>query len=247
MKLYLIRHAESANNVLYADTGSLEGRLPDPEITETGHRQAELLSGHLAAPEAAPRRRHDEPSGSTEYALTHLYCSLMTRSILTAEYIGKACGLRVKALADVFERKGIYEFDENGNEIGLPGPGLEYFNSRFPHVALPDGVSESGWWDRPVETDEEFLLRVANSLKSLFARHGDSDHRVGLVAHGDFIDQCVNEIMGVGRKQENYRSVWEANWVLHNTSVSRVDVVSGSTTVVYLNRIDHLDSELVTW
>ncbi len=39
MHLYLIRHAESANNHLYATTGG-GGRHPDPPLTERGHRQA---------------------------------------------------------------------------------------------------------------------------------------------------------------------------------------------------------------
>ena len=49
------------------------------------------------------------------------------------------------------------------------------------------------------------------------------------------------------RKQENYDNPWVANWVFHNTSISRIDFESGAHNVVYLNKIDHLAPQLVTW
>jgi len=53
--------------------------------------------------------------------------------------------------------------------------------------------------------------------------------------------------MGVSRSEENYSADWESNWVSHNTSISRIDFINGSQNVIYLNRIDHLSAELVTW
>jgi len=53
--------------------------------------------------------------------------------------------------------------------------------------------------------------------------------------------------MGVVRHQPNYDNHWVANWTFHNTSISRIDFVNGSNNVVYMNRIDHLLNELVTW
>jgi hypothetical protein len=53
--------------------------------------------------------------------------------------------------------------------------------------------------------------------------------------------------MGVHRKPENYKTHWVSNWVFHNTSISRLDIVNESRNVVYLNRIDHLPAEMVTW
>ena len=55
------------------------------------------------------------------------------------------------------------------------------------------------------------------------------------------------ELLGVNRLQPNYQGAWEANWVFHNTSISRIDISSSSRNVVYLNRIDHLPVDLVTW
>ena len=73
------------------------------------------------------------------------------------------------------------------------------------------------------------------------------DENVALVAHGDFIDQFINELMDVDRHAHNYANHWVANWAFHNTSISRIDFVDGAHNVIYLNRIDHLPTELITW
>ena len=246
MKLYLVRHAQSANNQLWNGTDHVDGRTPDPEITETGHRQAELLAKHLAHPEGEPRQHPFSPKRDSSFGLTHLYCSLMTRSILTADYIANICDIEPQALPDIFEKNGIYDFDDDGEMRGLAGPGREYFQSRFPYLHLPESVDDSGWWNRPAEDHDEFIDRVSAVVKRL-KQHEDNEACIAMVVHGDFIDQFVNELMGVDRHAHNYASDWVANWTFHNTSISRFDFVSGGHNVVYLNRIDHLPAELVTW
>jgi broad specificity phosphatase PhoE len=98
-----------------------------------------------------------------------------------------------------------------------------------------------------VESETQFLTRVETSLDEIQALHGHTDHSVAMVVHGDYIDQCINHMMGVERIPVNYKNAWVANWVFHNTSISRIDIVNGSRNVVYLNRIDHLPVDLVTW
>ena len=247
-KLYLIRHAQSENNAICDGRGNDQpGRVPDPEITATGHRQAEALAAHLAHPSAEPRQHPFQATDSAQFGLTQVYCSLMTRSILTANYIADACGLRLQALADVFEKHGIYDVDAQGNLRGLPGPGRDYFVDRFPQLGLPAELNDGGWWSRPAEDESAFLQRMRQVVADMRRRLQDSDDNVALVAHGDFIDQFMNELMGVVRHQPNYDNHWVANWTFHNTSISRVDFVDGAHNVVYLNRIDHLPNELVTW
>ena len=246
-KLYLIRHAQSANNEIWDGSDHHPGRQPDPEITEVGHRQAQSLAEHLVHPHAEPRQHPFVPSETIDFGLTHVYCSLMTRSILTAQYIAEACGLELKALPDIFEKHGIYETDADGGLQGLPGPGRGYFEERFPRLNLPEGLGEDGWWNRPAEDEPAFVERMQNVVAGFRQRLGDSDEVVALVAHGDFIDQFVNELMQVDRHQRNYDGHWFANWTFHNTSISRVDFVDGAHHVVYMNRIDHLPIDLVTW
>jgi len=247
-KLYLIRHAQSENNAIWDGSGDHQpGRKVDPEITAAGHRQAEVLSTHLAHPQAEPRQHPFQAATLPHFGLTHVYCSLMTRSILTAEHIASACELKLQALPDIFEKHGMYDVDEQGNLQGQAGPGREYFNERFPRLELPDDFNDAGWWNRPVEDETSFLQRMKNVVAAVRQRlHGSDDH-VAMVVHGDFIDQFVNELMGVVRHQPNYDNHWVANWTFHNTSISRFDFVQGAHNVVYLNRIDHLPNELVTW
>ena len=247
MKLYLIRHAESANNAVYGTDNQKAGHTSDPEITDPGHRQGQCLGRHFAMTDNEPRQHPHEKSSEIHYGLTHLYCSLMSRSLLTAQYIAEACGLNMVARPDIFEYQGIYEIDDNGNEVGVEGPGRSYFEKRFPDAHLPEELTEKGWWNRPVESETQFLSRVESSLDDIQALHGHTDHNVAMVVHGDYIDQSINQIMGVERIAENYNNPWVANWVFHNTSISRIGIVNGSRTVVYLNRIDHLPVDLVTW
>jgi broad specificity phosphatase PhoE len=171
----------------------------------------------------------------------------MTRSILTAEYIAGACDLELTALPDIFEKHGIYELADDGIARGLPGPGPDYFEQRFPRLNLPQDINPEGWWNRPFEDDIAFIERMQQVVAGIRQRLDDSDECIAMVAHGDFIDQFVNELMGVDRHQQNYDNHWVANWALHNTSISRIDFVNGSHNVVYMNRIDHLPNELVTW
>ena len=247
MRLYLIRHAESANNAVYGTGNQHSGHSPDPEITDPGRRQGQLLGQHFAMSDNEPRQHPYDKSSEIHYGLTHLYCSLMSRSLLTAQYIADACGLNMVARPDIFEYQGIYEFDDNGQEMGAEGPGRSYFEKRFPNAHLPEDLTEKGWWNRPVESESEFLIRVESSLNEIQMLHGHTDHNVAMVVHGDYIDQCINHIMGVERIPENYNNAWVANWVFHNTSISRIDIVNDSKNVVYLNRIDHLPGDLVTW
>jgi len=247
MKLYLIRHAQSANNEIYSPAGNEPGRHPDPEITEAGHRQAGLLAAHFARHDTEPRQRPFQSTSCLNFGLTHLYCSLMTRSILTAEYIARACDLPLQALPDIFEKYGVYQFDKTGIKKGVPGPSRDYFEERFPSLALPDEVGEQGWWSRPVESERAFRQRVKKAMMNIRLRHCGENDSVGMVVHGDFIDQCINALTGASRSDENYSADWEANWVSHNTSISRIDFTNGSQNVIYLNRIDHLSTDLVTW
>ena len=246
-RLYLVRHAQSANNVVWDGSPHQRGRHEDPEITELGHRQAAAVAEHFAHPHAEPPQRRHDPAGHSHFGLTHVYCSLMTRSVLTAEYIARACGLDLEAHPEIFEKWGIYNHDEDGNLVGLPGPGRDYFERRFPALKLPEDLDEGGWWNRPMEDEPGFVERVQRVVAEFSERLHGSDERVAIVVHGDFIDEFVNALTGAPRHGHNYRDGGGANWTFHNTSVSRVDFVDGTQNVVYLNRVHHLPNELVTW
>ena len=54
-RLYLIRHAQSANNLIWDGSDFHAERDVDPEITDTGHTQAQAVAKHLADPQGEPR------------------------------------------------------------------------------------------------------------------------------------------------------------------------------------------------
>lgn len=247
MRLYLIRHGQSANNAVEA-LGNPMARVSDPELTDRGDRQAELLAAHLGASEGDPSHHPRAPSrhDRTGYGLTHVYCSLMTRSILTAEHVARSCGLSLVADADLFERQGVYDLRPDGSKFGVPGPGRSYFAERFPDLVLPESLGDGGWYDRSHESDDVFLVRVRRIIDFIAKHHGGTDDHVALVIHGDLIDQLVNEYTGMARHPENYATHWAANWTVHNASISRIDIDGDARVIVYTNRVQHLPADLVT-
>jgi 2,3-bisphosphoglycerate-dependent phosphoglycerate mutase len=247
MKLYLVRHAESANNAIWHGPDRDGGRSPDPELTAVGLRQAAAVAEHLASPDGEARQQPWVESNQTHFGLTHLFCSLMTRSALTASHIAAQNDLELHARWDLFEKGGLYELDAQGAMHGVLGPGRAYFADRFPDMKLPEGLDSAGWWNRPAEDEAAFIQRVKDVVVDIKAHYAHTEHCVGLVVHGDFIDQFINELTGTPRHPPNYEGAWESAWTTHNASISRIDFVEGRQTVVYFNRVDHLPAELLTW
>lgn len=249
MRIYLIRHGQSAGNVNYFKPDE-KSCSADPELTDKGHQQAKLLGEHLSHPQGEPVRYpwlEPEERVPVGYGITHVYCSLMIRSILTAQYIAEACRLPLVAHLELFEMEGMYDYDDDGNRIGEPGPGKDYFTEIFPNLQLPKNMNPDGWYDRPFETDEMFLERTKAIMPEFEERHGGTDDCIAIVIHGDLIDQLINELTGATRHSDNYDNHWVANWAFHNTSVTRIDYVNESRAVVYTNQFQHLPPELLTW
>ncbi|HEX9029798.1 MAG TPA: histidine phosphatase family protein, partial [Anaerolineales bacterium] len=105
MQFYFIRHAQSANNLLYDSTGSSKGRSHDPALSDTGVYQAVLLAQFLRQgnPDGGSFLAGDEPSG---FQLTHLYSSLMVRAVSTGVQAARALGLPLVAWYDLHEEGG---------------------------------------------------------------------------------------------------------------------------------------------
>ncbi|HJL88418.1 MAG TPA: histidine phosphatase family protein, partial [SAR324 cluster bacterium] len=114
MELFLIRHAESRNNIRKSD----QERVSDPELTDNGRLQsihlAEFLQKglHLSR---AEYEKHKKP-------LDQIYCSAMKRSLDTVNPVGVAIGLNPEVWLDIHEVGGIYEFNSDlTKKIGRSG------------------------------------------------------------------------------------------------------------------------------
>jgi 2,3-bisphosphoglycerate-dependent phosphoglycerate mutase len=230
MTLYLIRHAQSANNELYERTGSSTGRAEDPELTPLGARQAKVLADYLAA----------QADAGGEYRFTHLYCSLMIRAVATATTVADSCKLPLVAWPEVHEQLGIFLADEQtGQLVGRPGKSRSFFEQHYPELQLPESLNEHGWWNRPVETEAQWKQRARDFLAELKSRHGTGDDRVAVVTHGGFYHVVILALTG-GAGMEG---LW---FTMHNTGITRIDFHPTHISVVYHNRLEHLPPELVT-
>ncbi len=81
VRIIYVRHAES----LWNPIGRYQGRL-DPELSERGHRQAQLLAKVLK-----------------KYNPTALYSSPLKRTYMTAEYISKELNIPININTDIIE------------------------------------------------------------------------------------------------------------------------------------------------
>ena len=250
MILYFIRHAQSENNALWMNSGSSKGRVEDPEITIVGKQQSRLLASHLAHTNGdfQPANSRD-PKNLGGYGLTHLYCSLMVRTIMTASEVSKKLGLPLVALRDLHEVGGIVSGDGKEEPYeGRPGNNRTFFEENFPHLILPDDLGEEGWWNnRPHETQEEINLRAVRLIDKLVEDHGESDDRIGLVTHGAFYNAMLRYLVF---GEPTRRSVW---FEMNNTGITRVDFKPDNwndgqmlTLVDYTNHVGFLPKELVT-
>ncbi|MBN1657613.1 MAG: histidine phosphatase family protein [Anaerolineae bacterium] len=244
MQFYFIRHAQSANNQLWAKGGPIAHRSEDPELTDLGIQQAERLATFLARPQARPRERTDpiihDCKDLTGFHITHLYCSLMVRAVATGLIVAHAIGMPLVAWPDVHETGGIHYHDpETGELIGLPGHNRAYFKEHYPSLVLPDALGEEGWWNRPFEAHDVRRARADRFLHDLLERHGDTDDRVAVISHGGFYNQLMHSVLGIPEGP----GFW---FFIDNTGITSLRFQDDERWVCYQNRTEHLPPDLIT-
>lgn len=244
MQFYFIRHAQSTNNKLWTETGSDEGRNEDPDLTLVGEKQVTALADFLARGNPAGGQSNSRASDVEDtrgFDLTHIYSSLMVRSVKTGAVVAERLGLVLRGLQEIHERGGIYLRNyQNGEDKCLPGNTKDYFSTHFPEFILPEDFIQSGWWDsRPVETVEECLLRANRFISTLLENHGGTQDRVAVVSHGGFYNDFINTLLDLPVNGNHWFS-------MYNTGITRIDFRDSKKVVVYQNRVEHLEYSLIT-
>ena len=246
MELYFIRHGQSQNNAHWDNPDYQEN--PDPALTEIGHEQARLLAEFLKKNQTITNDKVWNVQNRYGFGLTHIYTSLMERAAFTATPIAQALEIPLIAWKEIHEEGGIYSREKNSNVPILPGNPRSFFVENFRTLTLPDDFDETGWWNRPFETEEERQPRADQVLAELLTRHrdheGQPEHRVAVVSHGGFFMRLVSAILKLPWRQAAFglRS-W---FILNNCSISRFDVYKEDINIAYLNRTDFLPDDLIT-
>lgn len=240
MQFYFIRHAQSTNNALFAAGKADDVRGHDPDLTELGRRQAECLAECLARSTPGTPTDRADSQNRAGFGLTHIYCSLMIRAVATGTVVAARLGLPLRAWIDWHEEGGLYLDGNNGEQLPSAGPGRADFARDYPDLVLPETLDDTGWWNRPFEEPDERPVRARRVLAELAARHGSTDDRVAVISHGGF----YNHLMGA---LHDVLPPYRLNYLMNNTGITRIALISEGHYLVYQNRCDHLPAELVTY
>lgn len=229
MRFVLIRHGQSANNLLYERTGSSVGRHHDPELTALGQTQADRLARWLG-------------SGGLPWTITGLYCSLMVRAVQTAAPVAAALDLPLQAHFEAFETGGLFVEDETGLRSPHPGAPVSRLRAVSPHLVVPELASEDGWYFAATElTHDAAAQRARRLIADLRDRHDDQDV-VAVIMHGAFFQHVFRALLGIEQM---------TGWIINrNTSLTLIEddaTSQGSTSVAHrIDWLPHLSDDLLT-
>lgn len=242
MRLYLIRHAQSTNNILTDE----RQRTYDPDLTPIGYQQANILARALLnTPEMPTGAIGLDDGGDTTFRLTQLYCSPMWRALLTTRPLAAAFGLQPEVWVDIHEEGGLYLEHEDGTVQGFPGLTRHEMQRQFPGYRLPPEITDEGWWN-PARGRESASQAMERAIRAAFAlrEQARSDARIALVTHGDFMSHLLKALLNQlpGQRHELY-------YAHYNTAITRIDFLEGTHRMLvhYVNRFEHLPPELRTW
>lgn len=235
MQLLLIRHAESVNNLLFAQHGAddyMHRRSPDPSITERGFVQADALARHLE---------------KVDYGITDILVSPMLRAVQTARPMVAALSLKPRMWVAIHEDGGMFTGDPlvPGSIGGHPGMTRADFARDHPEFELVDEITDDGWatggWEDRAACHAR-AIRVAADLvhRAESERAQGITSVVALMSHGTFLDALVKALFGHLPDERHH-------YFLNNTALSLLDFSRpGRIRLMYLNRTEHLPAELVT-
>ena len=228
MHLYLIRHAQSENNVLTASM--LSERKVDPDLTPLGYQQRTRLAEYLA---------NERDVFGEKFAITRLYTSAMYRSLLTTQPIAAALDLRPALWLDLHEMGGMF-LEQNGQGCGFGGMTRSSIAREFPDYQLPEALTERGWYDASMgrETDTHSLFRAIKVARELHELR-DTDEVIALVSHGGYLDKLLKAIFDQLPSRPHTMHYYH-----DNTAITRINYFRSGPVLHYLNRVDHLPADL---
>ncbi len=231
MHVYLIRHAQSENNIL--TPGTMQRRKVDPDLTELGYQQREALAEYLA---------NESELGDDGFGISRLYTSAMYRSLLTAHPVSSSLDMQPTVWVDLHEKGGMFR-RENGSVNGFSGMSRSAIRQEFPSYRLPGAISENGWYDESMgfEPETHSAFRAIKVAKEL-SEWRQTDAVVALISHAGFLDILLKAIFGQLPSRPYSMSYYH-----NNTAITRVEFDGERPILHYLNRVDHLPPAMRSW
>ena len=253
MQLYLIRHAQSQNNVIiddhitdYQDSQGLKiyenQRFADAPLSERGYQQAEqlgefLVDSYLSSANGKYRDRFN----FNNFDFTHLFVSPMIRTMDTAKPFVDRVDLKPIIWEDLHEQGGVWNLDQSsGQRIGFPGVTPEYIRIEYPDYRIQESMNPNDGWSRPYEEPEDCYKRSGKVLEALIEQYGKTEDRIAIVTHSYFINCILYYLFNLSTVNREYI------FVLNNASITRIDFVKKRRMLVYQNRTDFLTLDLIT-
>lgn len=229
MRFVVIRHAQSSNNLLYAQTGGSVGRHHDAPLTDLGHAQAARLARAVA-------------DGVLPWRITQVHTSLMTRAVQTAAPVADALDLPLLGHLDAHETAGPFVESEDGERTPHPGAAAAELLAASARLVLPPAAGPDGWYTKPYEHEHAIRTERARALIAGLREQHEDDDVVAIVTHGAFFQYLFRAFLGIEEM---------TGWVTkHNTAISLfADEPMHDFTTVTAHAIDwmpHLTDDLVS-
>ena len=221
MELYLIRHAESANNAR-----PTYERVEDPAITPVGRLQAVHLADWLAT-----------------LAADALITSPFLRTLQTAIPILESTSFTMQIWHNVFERGGCFRGYDETNLAGAMGMSrgqiLRTLGQHAGRCTLDESIDDEGWWgEQEPELDIEAERRSREVCERLLSTFG-AEQVVVLLIHADLKRLMLTEMM------DDHVNVSKLG-PMRNAGITKVNRVNGRWQLDYFNSVTHLPARLIT-
>lgn len=227
MLLYLIRHAQSANNAL-----GESHRVSDPSITDLGFQQADLLADWI----------------DQSISLDRIYTSAFWRTLQTTQPIAEQTGLEPQIWVDIHEVGGCYSGRSYDQYRGDSGMNHIEIRQKFPNYSLDPAIDENGWWKkRPYETYAQAEERATHAVAKTLDDFAHTELKIALVIHAEFKLLFMKEL--VRQTNTDEESFFECPM---NTSVSCIELSKPDSAEVpdskihFYNSVQHLHDDAIS-
>ena len=205
MRLWLIRHGQSMNNIIQEKLNPLfqrgeisaeqyneiwlAERQDDPALSPKGIAEAAKLGAFLA-----------EWIKGQDGCRFKLYCSAMLRACQTIHPLSVATNSLVEIRPDIFETGGIYSSNGGANPQRVPGKTstAAQLKSQFPDYDISALPQNGPWYSSGWETREMAVARaarVADWLCSPTLHSSVGTDVAAMVMHADFLNLLLQQLL----------------------------------------------------